>query len=300
MSKYLFSRYLSTGTCFKALQFDFHVGKSTIAEIVRETCAIIWKILQPTEMPKPTTEQWLGISDRFYQSTNFPNCLGAIDGKHIRCRNPINSGSYYFNYKKCFSIILMAVVDANLSFICIDVGAYGRESDSTVFKQCTFGKKLFAQQLNLPKPTCLPNSESSPLPYVFLADEAFSLHTNLLRPYPGRGLNDKRRVFNYRLSRARRTVECAFGVLSNKWRVLHTPLLVEPDFADEIIKACCILHNYVRQRDRASYDDMESNLLVDDLEIRGAPARAQGIEVRDAYADYFMGPGSIPFQYKYI
>ena len=79
-----------TGTYFKALQYDFHVGKSTIAEIDRETCAIIFKILQPTEMPKPTPEQWLGIADRFYQSTNFPNCLGAIDGKHIRCRNPIN------------------------------------------------------------------------------------------------------------------------------------------------------------------------------------------------------------------
>lgn len=82
----------------------------------------------------------------------------------------------------------------------------------------------------------------------------------------------------------------------------YTPLylLVEPDFADEIIKACCILHNYVRQRVGASFEDMESNFLVDDLIIRGAPPRAQGIEVRDAYADYFMGPGSIPFQYKYI
>ena len=50
--------------------------------------------------------------------------------------------------------------------------------------------------------------------------------------------------------------------------ILHTPLLVEPDFADEIIKACCILHNYIHQRDGASYEDnMESNLLVDDLEI---------------------------------
>jgi len=55
MSKYAFFRYLSTETCFKALQFDFHFGKSTIAEIFRET-HIIWKILQPTEMPKPTAE----------------------------------------------------------------------------------------------------------------------------------------------------------------------------------------------------------------------------------------------------
>ncbi|XP_050066448.1 uncharacterized protein LOC126555590 [Aphis gossypii] len=106
----------------------------------------------------------------------------------------------------------MAVVDANLSFITIDVGAYGKESDSSVFKQSIFGKKLYAQQLNIPKPACLPYIENSAKPYVFLADEAFRLHTNLLRPYPGRGLTNERRVFNYRLSRARRTVECAFGV----------------------------------------------------------------------------------------
>jgi len=75
---------------------------------------------------------------------------------------------------------------------------------------------------------------------------------------------------------------------------------VEPDFANEIIKACCILHNYVCQRDGASYEYMESNLFVDDLEIWGAPAREHGIEVRATYADYFMGLGSIPFQYRFI
>lgn len=120
----------------------------------------------------------------------------------------------------------MAVVDANLFFISIDVGAYGREADSNVFKESPFGKMLYNNQLDIPEPTLLPNTFCSPQPYVFVADEAFALHKNLLRPYPGRGLTDKRRIFNYRLSRARRTVECAFGVLSNKRRVLHTPLLV--------------------------------------------------------------------------
>ena len=56
-----------------------------------------------------------------------------------------------------------------------------------------------------------------------------------------------------------------------------------------LIKACCILHNYIRQKDGASFEDMESSLLVDDLDVQRVPARAHGIEVRDAYADYFMG-----------
>lgn len=141
----------------------------------------------------------------------------------------------------------MASVDANLCFISIDVGAYGKEGDSNVFKQCPLGVKLYSQQLNLPEPANLPETTDNPQPFVFIGDEAFALHTNLLRPYPGRGLTLTRKVFNYRLSRARRTVECAFGVLANKWRVLHTPIQVEPEFIDIIVKACCILHNFVRK-----------------------------------------------------
>jgi len=86
----------------------------------------------------------------------------------------------------------MAVVDSNLSFLCIDVGAFGRGSDSNVFKQCPFGKKLYANQLNIPEPKCLPNTDDSPQHYVFVADEASALHKNVLRPYPGRGLTNTR------------------------------------------------------------------------------------------------------------
>jgi len=90
-------------------------------------------------MPVPTTNDWLEISNIYYVKTNFPNCLGAIDGKHIRCKNPSNSGSLFFNYKKYFSVVLMAVADANLQFISIDVGSYGREEDSSnIFKECPF------------------------------------------------------------------------------------------------------------------------------------------------------------------
>lgn len=130
----------------------------------------------------------------------------------------------------------MAVVDANLNFIYIDVGAYGGEADSSVFRQSVFGKMLYSQQLQIPDPVALPLTENNIQPYVFVADEAFGLHANLLRPFPSRGLNNTRRVFNYRLSRARRTVECAFGVLANKWRVLHTTILVEPDSGTRFLR----------------------------------------------------------------
>ncbi|KAL4132034.1 hypothetical protein QTP88_009255 [Uroleucon formosanum] len=176
-----------------------------------------------------------------------------------------------------FSVVLMAVVDANLQFISIDVGAYGKEGDSNVFKNSNFGKLLYSNKLDLPGPALLPETESNPQPYVFIGDEAFALHTHLLRPYPGRNLTDIRRVFNYRLSRARRMVECAFGVLANKWRVLHTPIQVEPDFTDEIIKACCVLHNFVRKRDGTNFENSET-ISLEDIEVHETGTRSQGIE----------------------
>ncbi|KAF0746351.1 protein ALP1-like [Aphis craccivora] len=250
-------------------------------------------------MPAPNSqEQWTDIANKFYKKTNFPNCIGAVDGKHIRCVNPRNAGSIFFNYKKYFSIILMGVLDAEYCFTTIDVGAYGKEADSAVFKECPFGRKLYSEELNLPTPTCLPNTTDSPQPFVLVADEAFGLHKNLLRSYPGRGLDEKQKIFNYRLSRARRYVECAFGILSNKWRVLHTPILVEPDFTDCIVKACCILHNFVRRRDGYQFEDTFFNDLDDIQNYGNAGVRHEGVDVRDYFANYFVNAGSVPFQYR--
>jgi hypothetical protein len=58
-----------------------------------------------------------------------------------------------------------------------------------------------------------------------------------------------RRIYNYRLTRARKMVECAFGTACNQWRIFHCAIDVCPDFCDVIVKTCCLLHNFVHQRD---------------------------------------------------
>lgn len=267
--------------------------------IVKEVCQAIWTHLKDMEMPSITEEMWLDIANQFYAKTNFPNCVGAIDGKHVRCINPRGGGSNFFNYKKYYSVVLMAAADANLQFVAIDVGAYGKEGDSTVFRDSPLGKKLYSGSLNLPPPRCLPYTNENPQPFVMVGDEAFKLSTHLLRPYPSRQLNATKRVFNYRLSRCRRTIECAFGILANKWRIFHTPILVQPDFIDVIVKTCCILHNFVRKRDGVHFEDGDSYPCVD-VDDFGPFPRGQGLATRDYFADYFMGPGAVPFQTNHM
>ena len=84
--------------------------------------------------------------------------------------------------------------------------------------------------------------------------EAFALSQHVLRPYPSRNLDVARRIYNYTLTRARIMVECAFGIVCNKWRIFHCATDVCPDFCDVTVKTCCILH-YFRQRDGLQFQD---------------------------------------------
>lgn len=115
-----------------------------------QTYQAIWEALFPIYLPQPDIKKWMSIADAFDKMWNFPNCLGAIDGKHIRMQCPPKSGSEYYNYKKFHSIHLQAVVDAHGQFICVDVGDFGRNCDSGVFKYSNFGKQLVTNKLNLP------------------------------------------------------------------------------------------------------------------------------------------------------
>ncbi|KAK3893361.1 hypothetical protein Pcinc_002795 [Petrolisthes cinctipes] len=157
----------------------FCVGQSTVCNIIQEVCQAIWDALGPEFLPRPTpADHWKRVAEEFNIRWNFPNCLGAIDGKHIQIKKPALSGSTYFNYKRTFSTVLMAVADVSYKFLYVDVGAYGREHDASIFAQSAFGTALQDGTLQLPQ------ANNGDLPYVFIGDEAFPLKPELMWPYP--------------------------------------------------------------------------------------------------------------------
>ena len=174
-------RFLASGDSFKTLQLRFHIGLSTVHQVIKETCDIIWDVLQPKYMPVPNRQIWEEAAEGFWQRWNFPNCCGALDGKHCVITCPAKSGTLYYNYKGTYSINLMALVDWNYHFLCIDVGAYGSNSDSPVFQHSDFGDCWMKNELDIPPPKELPGApELGSLPYVIVGDAAFPLRHNII------------------------------------------------------------------------------------------------------------------------
>lgn len=169
-----------------------------------------------------------------------------MDGKHVLLQAPFKSESEFYNYKKSFSIILMALVDADYCFTFIDVGAQGRVNDAGVFASTTLYSKMIRKELSLPPKEPLPGRQQS-MPYVFLGDDAFPLSNTLLKPYSGNHAKGSiERIFNYRLCRARRVVENVFGILASVFRIFRKPMLVQPEKASLICMTCALLHNFLR------------------------------------------------------
>lgn len=166
-------------------------------------------------MPITKEEDLFDIAQDYYLLWDLPHCFGAIDGRHVRIRRPDGTGSLYFNYKKFYSIVLQAVVDARYKFISIDVGGYGHQHDATTYRNSSFYEALQNKTIKIPEDDELPKSRIQ-LPYFLIGDGAYPIHKNLMKPYPGKKLNADQSNFNKRLSRARAAVECAFCRLCQK------------------------------------------------------------------------------------
>lgn len=224
--------------------------------------------------------------------------MGALDGKHILIHCPTKTGSEYFNYKHSFSVILLAVVDANYCFTYIDIGTNGRVNDARVFSKSSFYEALENKTLNVP------------LNGVFVADDAFPLRTDMLKPYSRiRKLTTAQKIFNYRLSRARRIVENTFGILTSRFRILEKPIPLTVKNVPIIIKTICSLHNWLRKTSVEYFQTINGN--SDDYER--CHSRLKNLTnyssnnystsagtLRDTYAEQFMTTETVPWQWNMI
>ncbi|XP_071638920.1 uncharacterized protein [Temnothorax longispinosus] len=316
-------RFLASGDSMISMSYQYLIGLTTASNIIEETCDAIWNCLQKEVLPSClNADNWLNIAGDFETKWNFNHCIGAIDGKHVLLQCPDNAGSAYFNYKHSHSIVLLGICSADYIFTFVDIGGYGRRSDGGIFRDSIIGHKFNNREMNLPKPASL-TINGPPLPYVLVGDEAFQLTEYLLRPYPGKGvLNQERTIFNYRLSRARRTIENTFGILVSRWRILKRPIICTVEKSMKIVQAIVCLHNFLRIQDigvnqyvddtlvdqdrpdgfvAGSWrEDIEISALRDITTCGNNNSTRNAIEIRENFCNYFNTEGVIPWQFNNV
>lgn len=205
----------------------------------------------------------------------------------------------------------MASVNSNYEFIFVDVGKNGRMSDGGVIEYTDFYNKLQKSELYLPNNSGTVKN----LNFVFLGDEAFSLHGHFLKPFAQRDLNYEKRIFNYRLSRARSVSENCFGQITARFRILHTGIHMAPTKIIYIVLAICTLHNFLLKL-KTSYATASTfdRYNSDSYDFQHGEWRNKGVELtnlqsatiknvttetkanREAYMNYFNNEGRVDWQ----
>ncbi|XP_050526869.1 uncharacterized protein LOC126897372 [Daktulosphaira vitifoliae] len=224
-------------------------------------------------MPKPFEEVWRE-SEGFREKWNFPNAIAAIDGKHV---------------------------DANYKFIVVDIGAFGKNS----LRNSNLVKGLQNVTLNIPSQKYYQVvTGSDVLPHVIIGDEVFPLCLNLMQPYSREDAlrNEEKKVFNYRLSRARNTVENTFGILPRKFRIFERKMSMSQELIVSVVMVTCCLHNFLRN-DACHWTENDLNISISnmrrlqDLKNIGENSKTDALAVRDRFKSYFnSAAGSVEWQ----
>ncbi|KAM7290417.1 putative nuclease HARBI1 [Ixodes scapularis] len=268
-------RYLASGESHHSLSRQFRVGHSAVNDIIHSTCAVIYDMLKDEELAAPkSTDAWLRVAQQFSHRWQFPNCVGGIDGKHVAIIKPAKSGTVYYNYKKTYSILLFALVDASCKFLYVDVGTPGSKGDAAIWQTTPLQKAVTNRSSGLPDLVDMNTSSGLQLPPVIVGDDAFPLSSNLMKPFGGNSLTPEQKIFNYRPERVRTMVQAAC--------VLHNLLKGHPDQLEQ---------------PRTSKEPGKKPTF---FSLRPSKARpgALAVAVRERLCNYFSGEGAVPWQNK--
>ncbi|XP_068233609.1 uncharacterized protein [Palaemon carinicauda] len=138
----------------------------------------------------------------------------------------------------------MAVADAKYKFVYVDGGAEGGAGDGGTWRKCILHHAIEQNRVGFPEDSTLSNDDT-PIPFHIIADGAIALKTTLMKPYFHTSQARHEEIYSYRLSRARRVVENAFGNLQMRFRIFGTTIQQEPKVVQLITMCGCILHNFI-------------------------------------------------------
>lgn len=169
-------------------------------------------------------------------------------------------------------------------------------------------KKFNSNSMNLPPPRKI-TPDGPELPLCLLGDEAFALTDFLMRPFPRRCvLGEDQLVYNYRHSRARRIIVCAFGMLVRRFQIFSRPMDLSPDVAIKMVQAGVCVHNFILNYERPP-DFKDKNVLkvissctytegCQRLDECNDEESLTAISIRNKFMEYFINEGELSWQWE--
>lgn len=237
---------LGRGDYFYTIAEMTGLGVSTVCTIVSEVNQAIvgsmWQECVSSHMPE-TSEDFQGKILDMEELWQFPFSWAAVDGCHIPIKCPPGGQAAtkeYHNFKNFYSVVLMALVDAKYKFLWGSCGFPGNSHDSVILQSTDLWSNI--KEGNV-LPDFTQQEEDVFVPPIILGDSAFPFETWLMKPYTHAVLTQQQRYFNYRLSRARMVIECAYGQLKGRWRVLLRKSESTHFEVKMATLACMVLHN---------------------------------------------------------
>ncbi len=255
----------------------------------------------------PTTpDDWMVIANNYSCKWQYHHCLGAIDGKHVAIRKPMNAGSYYYNYKNFHSIVLIALVDGDYKFTWVEVGPKGTSSDAHIFEDYDLKVAIDQRVIGFSPPDNQPDDDKD-MPYFFVGDNAFPLCTYMMKPY-GRGARTNLQLLHVPLSKSQR--EC-LGILANRYDYLLSVIKFQPNISTNIVLTAICSHNLMRMRypaiqnaamDREDDQWRRCNTWEQELQcIHGNIDTKPGKQLREYLKHYYNSSASaVPWQHDMI
>ena len=238
-------RHLASGDSYPTLQYAFRVARSTINRFVPEVCNTIIRAYQNEVMTCPTSPKrsspffigggtshipWMPWMESTFQSDVHDEVAASTTTTRASIR-----------------IVLLALVDGDCKFLWVDLGAAGSSFDAQIFKHSDLRHKIEDGTIGFPESESLVD-DGPKVNYFILGDDAFPLKLWLMKPYSRRGMDLNQRVFNYRLSRGRRVVENAFGILTSGFRIFQRTMQQDPPVVARVVMACLVLPNLLRMQ----------------------------------------------------
>ena len=228
----------------------------------------IWAVVHATnacttlQFSFPTTSaQCESIASEFScrSKAGFRNHIGCIDGMLVWTENPskkqcmevgVDNRKFYCGRKGKFGLNLQAVCDARHRFTYISLQHPASASDYLAFVTSSLYRQL-------------TEGEGIPQGYCLYGDNAYVNESYMAVPFQAM-TNGPKDSYNFYHSQVRINIECSFGILTNRWHLLKTPLSSKISISriNALISCLCKLHNFcidngnARPPERYSHDPL--------------------------------------------